>query len=223
MTGVITVSEPSWIAPFTGLSPRQFGKLVTVLRREGADAVRRGRLWSLPLEDRALLVAAYWRTNLTMRQLAPLFGVSKVGGRPDHRPPRADARPPAPQTIREEHRAHRGRNPRPHPRPHHRRAVEELQVLHQPPGRHRRLHPPGRRGRSAARREPQRLQGMGGIRCQGRRRQDHHDRPTAATRAPDSSSRTAASTARPNCRPGKRNTTSPTSRSEPASSTSSPA
>lgn len=29
------------------------------------------------MEDRALLVAAYWRTNLTMRQLAPLFGVSK--------------------------------------------------------------------------------------------------------------------------------------------------
>ncbi|MCY0932543.1 transposase [Streptomyces sp. H27-H1] len=75
--GVITASEPSWIAPFTGLSPRLFGKLVTVLRREGADAVRRGRPWSLPLEDRALLVAAYWRTNLTMRQLAPLFGVSK--------------------------------------------------------------------------------------------------------------------------------------------------
>ncbi len=32
---------------------------------------------SLPLEDRALLVAAHWRTDLTMRQLAPLFGVSK--------------------------------------------------------------------------------------------------------------------------------------------------
>ncbi|WP_438699367.1 transposase [Streptomyces antarcticus] len=61
--------------PYT--SPRQFGKLVTVLRRQGADAVRKGRPWSLPLEDRALLVAAYWRTNLTMRQLAPLFGVSK--------------------------------------------------------------------------------------------------------------------------------------------------
>ncbi|TWD17708.1 DDE family transposase [Streptomyces sp. T12] len=29
------------------------------------------------LEDRVLLVAAYWRTNLTPRQLAPLFGVSK--------------------------------------------------------------------------------------------------------------------------------------------------
>lgn len=74
---MITASEPSWTAPFTGLGPRNSGKLVTVLRREGADAVRKGRPWSLPLEDRALLVAAYRRTNLTMRQLAPLFGVSK--------------------------------------------------------------------------------------------------------------------------------------------------
>lgn len=29
------------------------------------------------LEDRVLLVTAYRRTNLTLRQLAPLFGVSK--------------------------------------------------------------------------------------------------------------------------------------------------
>ncbi|MGW2785342.1 transposase [Streptomyces populi] len=77
MAGVITASEPSWIAPFTGLSPRQFGKLITALRREGVDPVRKGRLWSLPLQDRVLLVAAYWRTNLTLRQLALLFGVSK--------------------------------------------------------------------------------------------------------------------------------------------------
>ncbi|NSL42706.1 transposase [Streptomyces sp. 8P21H-1] len=77
MAGVITASEPSWIAPFTGLSPRQFGKLITALRREGADPVRKGRPWSLPLEDQVLLVAAYWRTNLTLHQLAPLFGVSK--------------------------------------------------------------------------------------------------------------------------------------------------
>lgn len=77
MAGVITASEPSWIAPFTGLSPRQFTKLVTALRREGTNPVRRGRPWGLPLEDRVLLVAAYWRTNLTLRQLAPLFGVSK--------------------------------------------------------------------------------------------------------------------------------------------------
>ncbi|MFC7862958.1 transposase [Streptomyces murinus] len=77
MAGVITASEPSWTAPFAGLSPRFFGKLVAMLRSEGADAVRRGRPWSLPLEDRVLLVAVYWRTNLTMRRLASLFGVSK--------------------------------------------------------------------------------------------------------------------------------------------------
>lgn len=77
MSGVITASEPSWIGPFAGLSPRQFGKLITALRREGADPVRKGRPWSLSLEERVLLVAAYWRTNLTLRQLAPLFGVSK--------------------------------------------------------------------------------------------------------------------------------------------------
>ncbi|XVV38306.1 transposase [Streptomyces sp. CA-100214] len=77
MSAVITASQPSWIGPFTGLSPRCFSKLVNALRREGANAVRRGRPWSLPLEDRVLLVAAYWRTNLTLRQLAPLFGISK--------------------------------------------------------------------------------------------------------------------------------------------------
>jgi hypothetical protein len=74
---MITASEPSWIAPFAGLSPRSFGKLLTSLRREGADAPRPGRPWLLPLEDRVLLGAAYWRTNLTLRHLALLFGVSK--------------------------------------------------------------------------------------------------------------------------------------------------
>ncbi|AJC54239.1 hypothetical protein GZL_01643 [Streptomyces sp. 769] len=64
-------------APFTGLSPHSFGRLVTMPRRDGADAVRRGRLWSLLLGDRVLLVAAYRRTNLTLRQLAPPFGTSK--------------------------------------------------------------------------------------------------------------------------------------------------
>ncbi len=77
MTGVITASEPSWTTLFTGRSPRQFGKLITALRGEGADPVRKGRSWSLPPEDRVLPVAAYWRTNLTLRQLVPLFGISK--------------------------------------------------------------------------------------------------------------------------------------------------
>ncbi len=57
--------------------PRHFRKITTVLRRDGADTVRPGWLWGLPLEDRVLLVMAYWRTDLTLRQLASLFGVSK--------------------------------------------------------------------------------------------------------------------------------------------------
>ena len=77
MAGVITASEPSWITAFTGLSPRRFAKLATVVRREVAKKPRLGRPWRLPLEDRILLVATYWRTNLTLRQLAPLFGISK--------------------------------------------------------------------------------------------------------------------------------------------------
>jgi len=34
-----------------------------------------GRQWSLGLPDQVRLVATYYRTNLTMRQLAPLFGI----------------------------------------------------------------------------------------------------------------------------------------------------
>jgi len=71
------VSELSWITPFTGLHPRQFAQLIAALRYVGADPVRKGRPWSLSLEDRVLLVAAYWRTDLTLRRLAPLFGISK--------------------------------------------------------------------------------------------------------------------------------------------------
>lgn len=77
MSSVITASQTSWIAPFNGLSPRRFSTLVAALRREGTAEARRGRPWSLSLEDRVLLVTAYWRTNLTLRQLAPLFGISK--------------------------------------------------------------------------------------------------------------------------------------------------
>lgn len=74
---VVTAFEASWIEPFSGLPPRTFAKLVRQMEREGADAPRKGRPWGLPFADRVLLVAAYWRTNLTMRQIAPLFGVSK--------------------------------------------------------------------------------------------------------------------------------------------------
>lgn len=32
---------------------------------------------TLSVDDRVLLVAVYYRTNLTLRQIAPLFGISK--------------------------------------------------------------------------------------------------------------------------------------------------
>ncbi|WP_210582875.1 transposase, partial [Streptomyces sp. GESEQ-4] len=94
MAGVITASVSSWTAPFSGLSPRCFGKLVTVVRRETAGERRRGRPWSLPLEDRVLF-AAYWRTNLTPRRLAPLFGISKSAANRiiDHLGPKIALRP----------------------------------------------------------------------------------------------------------------------------------
>ncbi len=81
---MITAPESSWIIPFPGLSPRCFCKLIAALRHGGADPVRKGRPWSLALEDRVLLLIAYWRTNFTLR--APLFGISKssADGSIDH-------------------------------------------------------------------------------------------------------------------------------------------
>ncbi|MEU5547686.1 transposase family protein [Streptomyces sioyaensis] len=76
MGGVISADDPKWIEPFSGLSEVQFARLVALVRRRGGD-VQRGRPWRLSLESRVLLVATYWRTNLTLRQVAPLFGVSK--------------------------------------------------------------------------------------------------------------------------------------------------
>jgi hypothetical protein len=73
---VISVSDVAWIEPFAGVAPHAFSRLVAQLREAGVDKGR-GRPWKLGLEDRVLLVAAYWRTNLALRQLAPLFGVSK--------------------------------------------------------------------------------------------------------------------------------------------------
>jgi hypothetical protein len=52
---------------------------VRVVARRGGDEIADGRLgrqWRLDLPDRVLGVATYWRTNLTMRQLGTLFGVS---------------------------------------------------------------------------------------------------------------------------------------------------
>lgn len=75
------MSRPELIEPFTGLAPRTFRRLVGPGRTAGRAAGRgpgQRRQWSLPLTDRVLLVATYYRTNITMRQLAPLFGIKTV-------------------------------------------------------------------------------------------------------------------------------------------------
>jgi hypothetical protein len=74
---VISVERPEWVPVFTGLSVRQFGRLVSMVRRRGGEQTGTGRRWGLSLDDRVLLIAVYYRTNLTLRQIAPLFGVSK--------------------------------------------------------------------------------------------------------------------------------------------------
>ncbi|WP_327334009.1 transposase [Streptomyces anulatus] len=75
MGGVLR-AESLWVETFTGLRLGRFEKLVKVVRERGGNGPGGGRPWCLPLADRVLLVAVYYRTNLTMRQLAPLFGVS---------------------------------------------------------------------------------------------------------------------------------------------------
>lgn len=76
---MFSASRPELIHPFTGLRPAQFHRLVRLVARRGGGAIadgRPGRPWTLALPDRVLLVAVYWRTNLTMRQIGPLFGIS---------------------------------------------------------------------------------------------------------------------------------------------------
>lgn len=72
---VISADDPKGIEPFAGLTEERFARLKTLVRRQGGD-VQHGQPWRLPLEDRVLLVATYWRTNLALRQVAP-FGVLK--------------------------------------------------------------------------------------------------------------------------------------------------
>ncbi|GHA44510.1 hypothetical protein GCM10010329_78980 [Streptomyces spiroverticillatus] len=61
---------------FTGLRLEQFGRLLKAVRDRSGNGTLRGRPWSLPLAERVLVAVVYYRTNLTMRKLAPLFGIS---------------------------------------------------------------------------------------------------------------------------------------------------
>ena len=61
--------------PLTGLDHRQFATIV-----EAATAMlpaARGRRWQLTITDRLLLTTVAMRTNLTIRQLAGVFDISK--------------------------------------------------------------------------------------------------------------------------------------------------
>jgi hypothetical protein len=77
MAGVLR-AERVWVETFTGLQMTKFARLLKVVRERGGNGTLRGRPWSLPLAERVLMVAVYYRTNLTMRQLGPLFGISSA-------------------------------------------------------------------------------------------------------------------------------------------------
>jgi hypothetical protein len=74
---VISVDRPEWVPVFTGLSVGQFQELVGIVAGRGGDQTGAGRRWGLSLADRVLLTVVYYRTNLTFRQVALLFGMSK--------------------------------------------------------------------------------------------------------------------------------------------------
>jgi hypothetical protein len=74
---VIRVDRPEWVPVFTGLSVEQFQELVRIVAGRGGEQTGVGRRWGLSLADRVLLTTVYYRTNLTFRQVALLFGISK--------------------------------------------------------------------------------------------------------------------------------------------------
>ncbi|MFE0739534.1 IS5/IS1182 family transposase, partial [Streptomyces sp. NPDC058855] len=64
MAGVLR-AERVRVETFTGLWMTQFSGLLKVVRERGGNGTLRGRPWSLPLAERVLMVAVYYRTNLT--------------------------------------------------------------------------------------------------------------------------------------------------------------
>lgn len=64
------------LLPLTGLDRHHFDAIVAACTAALPRA--RGRPWSLPLPERVLLTVVALRTNLTIRQLTAVFGVSKT-------------------------------------------------------------------------------------------------------------------------------------------------
>jgi hypothetical protein len=71
----VTSLRPRSLLHWTGLPVRAFLALVARVAALLPSEPRRGRPWTLLLDNRVLLAAVAWRTNLTHRQLADLFGV----------------------------------------------------------------------------------------------------------------------------------------------------
>lgn len=71
-----------WVETPTGLRLEQFGQLLKAVRERGGNGTHWGRPWCLPLAERVLIVVVYYRTDLTMRQLGPLFRCLVLDGVP---------------------------------------------------------------------------------------------------------------------------------------------
>lgn len=69
--GGVLRAEPVWVETLPALRIDRFAKLVKAVKERGGNGPGGDRPWCLPLADRVLLVAVYYRTDLTMRQLAP--------------------------------------------------------------------------------------------------------------------------------------------------------
>lgn len=108
-----------WIPIFTGLSVAQFQDLVDIVAARGGEQSGAGRRWGLSLADRVLLTVVYYRTNLTFRQIALLFGMSKsaVGRAPTMRGSEEVMRGSAGLRNRQIRHDLRAGDPRPHARP----------------------------------------------------------------------------------------------------------
>lgn len=73
---MISTDDPKWIKPFSRLSEAQFARLVALVRRRGGD-IQRDLSLAAAWGTGYCWWARHWSTSLTLRQVTPLFGLSK--------------------------------------------------------------------------------------------------------------------------------------------------